>query len=134
MIRRPPRSTRTYTLFPHTTLFRSPGDPVRQAGRRPEKEYRTVSQSTPPGQNDSQGRPVRDTDREPADRVNPSFAGHHEQDTPDCDANPPFLRSDEEQRLKRKALGRPAGTLASLVVAAFFVYNLATSGEEEVAK
>src|SRR3546814_8512116 len=24
MIRRPPRSTRTYTLFPHTTLFRSP--------------------------------------------------------------------------------------------------------------
>src|SRR3546814_6268924 len=23
MIRRPPRSTRTYTLFPHTTLFRS---------------------------------------------------------------------------------------------------------------
>src|SRR3546814_7539622 len=28
MIRRPPRSTRTYTLFPYTTLFRSP--PVRE--------------------------------------------------------------------------------------------------------
>src|SRR3546814_16376855 len=26
MLRRPPRSTRTYTLFPYTTLFRSPGD------------------------------------------------------------------------------------------------------------
>src|SRR3546814_8485441 len=26
MIRRPPRSTRTYTLFPYTTLFRSPQD------------------------------------------------------------------------------------------------------------
>src|SRR3546814_5499394 len=25
MIRRPPRSTRTYTLFPYTTLFRSAG-------------------------------------------------------------------------------------------------------------
>src|SRR6059058_5748615 len=25
MIRRPPRSTRRYTLFPYTTLFRSPG-------------------------------------------------------------------------------------------------------------
>src|SRR3546814_15794203 len=25
MIRRPPRSTRTYTLFPYTTLFRSVG-------------------------------------------------------------------------------------------------------------
>src|SRR3546814_9029880 len=31
MIRRPPRSTRTDTLFPDTTLFRSPGNP---AGRR----------------------------------------------------------------------------------------------------
>src|SRR3546814_15281592 len=28
MIRRPPRSTRTDTLFPYTTLFRSPGDVV----------------------------------------------------------------------------------------------------------
>src|SRR3546814_17659989 len=27
MIRRPPRSTRTDTLFPYTTLFRSPYDP-----------------------------------------------------------------------------------------------------------
>src|SRR3546814_7267713 len=27
MIRRPPRSTRTDTLFPYTTLFRSPGSP-----------------------------------------------------------------------------------------------------------
>src|SRR3546814_18950519 len=40
MIRRPPRSKRTDTLFPHTTLFRSPGDPERaeslpdQAARR----------------------------------------------------------------------------------------------------
>src|SRR3546814_2611458 len=28
MIRRPPRSTRTDTLFPYTTLFRSAGDPA----------------------------------------------------------------------------------------------------------
>src|SRR3546814_8033648 len=28
MIRRPPRSTRTDTLFPYTTLFRSKGDPL----------------------------------------------------------------------------------------------------------
>src|SRR3546814_966621 len=28
MIRRPPRSTRTDTLFPYTTLFRSPTPPV----------------------------------------------------------------------------------------------------------
>src|SRR3546814_3747687 len=39
MIRRPPRSTRTYTLFPYTTLFRSSGSRTKfrsrtQAGRR----------------------------------------------------------------------------------------------------
>src|SRR3546814_5802636 len=28
MLRRPPRSTRTETLFPYTTLFRSMGDPA----------------------------------------------------------------------------------------------------------
>src|SRR3546814_5923185 len=28
MIRRPPRSTRTYTLFPYTTLFRSIGTKI----------------------------------------------------------------------------------------------------------
>src|SRR3546814_10873549 len=37
MIRRPPRSTRTYTLFPYTTLFRSPSRrsrPRRRSARR----------------------------------------------------------------------------------------------------
>src|SRR3546814_1663334 len=33
MIRRPPRSTRTDTLFPYTTLFRSPADRGGQPGR-----------------------------------------------------------------------------------------------------
>src|SRR3546814_8923642 len=49
-------------------------------------------------------------------------------------ANAPFLRSDEEQRLNRKALGFLAGIVVLLVVAAIFVYNSATSGEEEVRK
>src|SRR3546814_14687037 len=34
MKRRPPRSTRTDTLFPYTTLFRSPGHTIRRAARR----------------------------------------------------------------------------------------------------
>src|SRR3546814_3147966 len=37
MIRRPPRSTRTDTLFPYTTLFRSPGS---QATDRPSFQSR----------------------------------------------------------------------------------------------
>src|SRR3546814_1804445 len=32
MVRRPPRSTRTDTLFPYTTLFRSGGDRANRAG------------------------------------------------------------------------------------------------------
>src|SRR3546814_15769274 len=36
MIRRPPRSTRTDTLFPYPTLFRSPADPL--AGLAPARE------------------------------------------------------------------------------------------------
>src|SRR3546814_10576556 len=35
MSRRPPRSTRTYTLMPHTTLFRAPPD------RPPRKQIRS---------------------------------------------------------------------------------------------
>src|SRR3546814_7637848 len=34
MIRRPPRSTRTDTLFPYTTLFRSPQGPLHALLRR----------------------------------------------------------------------------------------------------
>src|SRR3546814_20122473 len=36
MIRRPPRSTRTYTLFPYTTLFRS----VDGGDKKPERIFR----------------------------------------------------------------------------------------------
>src|SRR3546814_3140142 len=35
MIRRPPRSTRTDTLFPYTTLFRSPRRPCSRTGSAP---------------------------------------------------------------------------------------------------
>src|SRR6056297_2188969 len=35
MIRRPPRSTRTDTLFPYTTLFRSPRHPRLRGTARP---------------------------------------------------------------------------------------------------
>src|SRR3546814_8728374 len=42
MIRRPPRSTRTDTLFPYTTLFRSPK-------RRPSRGVSASSRHRPPG-------------------------------------------------------------------------------------
>src|SRR3546814_4439152 len=50
MIRRPPRSTRTDTLFPYTTLFRSMPEHVPAAERESEramKEYVYVVRSNP---------------------------------------------------------------------------------------
>src|SRR3546814_12220110 len=40
MIRRPPRSTRTDTLFPYTTLFRSPGQKAVGGMKRSERNIR----------------------------------------------------------------------------------------------
>src|SRR3546814_4107212 len=42
MIRRPPRSTRTDTLFPYTTLFRSPHMPVATAPKQARLPFRII--------------------------------------------------------------------------------------------
>src|SRR3546814_9706546 len=52
MIRRPPRSTRTDTLFPYTTLFRSskpgsPGDPIGRYRRTTSSEEIMVRAASP---------------------------------------------------------------------------------------
>src|SRR3546814_17296284 len=47
MIRRPPRSTRTDTLFPYTTLFRSVRSPERAARRRKSKLNRREPRRPP---------------------------------------------------------------------------------------
>src|SRR3546814_10470896 len=50
-VRRPPRSTRTYTLLPYPTLFRSgPAHPDRRSGTLlvvPERQRRNVRQDAP---------------------------------------------------------------------------------------
>src|SRR3546814_15380889 len=51
MIRRPPRSTRTDTLFPYTTLFRSPHQP-------------RSGQETVRGMDAARGGPLMDRDRD----------------------------------------------------------------------
>src|SRR3546814_738944 len=59
MLRRPPRSTRTDTLFPYTTLVRSQG-PLRQAGLPAAEEARRGSGAPAPGE-----------DRREADETDP---------------------------------------------------------------
>src|SRR3546814_13951554 len=51
MLRRPPRSTRTDTLFPYTTLFRSTGGGRRRRrdlGRQPRQECRRRGETEDP--------------------------------------------------------------------------------------
>src|SRR3546814_3993222 len=49
MIRRPPRSTRTDTLFPYTTLFRSPGGEARCPAGRSKTFFRNLPRLPAPG-------------------------------------------------------------------------------------
>src|SRR3546814_1200164 len=59
MIRRPPRSTRTDTLFPYTTLFRSPGRPRKPKKNRPTpKTPRTRPSHTAPDEQPTGTDPV----------------------------------------------------------------------------
>src|SRR3546814_15165320 len=84
MIRRPPRSTRTDTLFPYTTLFRSADDrqstPVRARTRRLYARDRACAES-------SAGRPGdRRGQRSPA-------MAHGQRDRPQAE-----LRTDRQRR------------------------------------
>src|SRR3546814_18413285 len=58
IIRRPPRSTRTYTLFPFTTLFLSPGARDRQPGAQGH-QGNLDEQSEAPGGDSPQSGKVR---------------------------------------------------------------------------
>src|SRR3546814_11316032 len=105
MIRRPPRSTRTDTLFPYTTLFRSS---ARQAERKKGPEH-----GPDPGDDRAPDRPIKHTVREGHELGRKRHKGveHHEangsEDTPvapgeddvlarlDRDLPFPTARSDE---------------------------------------
>lgn len=65
----------------------------------------------------------------PSPTGNPYLAGAQAHAGPDLDAGAPVLRSNEDQRLNRKALGFLAGIIVLLVFAAVFIYRGATSDE-----
>src|SRR3546814_15041974 len=69
MLRRPPRATRTYSLFPYTTLFRSARGPVRlprglpgDRGQGPTAGHRRPHPVLPAARG-GPGTPVRAADR-----------------------------------------------------------------------
>lgn len=97
-----------------------------------------MNQNLPPNQT---GRPHDDDGFDPQrdpgqdDRgENPYYANQRSTPPPDLDANAPSLKSNELQRLNRKALIFLAGIVALLIVAAFWMFKSATSGKDEKAK
>src|SRR3546814_16198134 len=69
MIRRPPRSTRTDTLFPYTTLFRSESDPK----SLPRHPATSDPESLPP----MRGPCIRPPHRRPRDRKSTRLNSSH---------------------------------------------------------
>lgn len=96
---------------------------------------------TPPS--NSSDRPYDDGDPDPqpnrgpeapAQTGNPYYASQQGAAAPDLDANAPQLRSNDLQKLNRKALLFLAGIVLLLIVAAIWMFKSATSSKDEVAK
>lgn len=66
--------------------------------------------------------------------TNPYYAQHQAAGAPDLDAGTPLLRSNDVQRLNRKALVFLAGIVALLVVAAIWMFRSATAGSDDTRK
>lgn len=101
-----------------------------------------MNQNLPPNQtgrphdddgSDSQRDSYRDSDQGGRGE-NPYYANQRSAPPPDLDANAPTLKSNELQRLNRKALVFLAGIVALLIVAAFWMFKSATSGRDEATK
>ncbi len=68
------------------------------------------------------------------DTANPYYANQQRDESPDLDANAPQLKSNELQRLNRKALLFLSGIVLLLIIAAMWMFKSATSGKEEATK
>lgn len=66
--------------------------------------------------------------------ANPYYANQSSASAPDLDANAPLLKSNDLQRLNRKALLFLAGIIALLIVMTIWLVSSATSGDDEVVK
>ena len=94
----------------------------------------------PPGRSDEEGDSDfgrnRDQDADARDQANNPYYANQQGSAPppDLDAGAPQLKSNELQRLNRKALLFLAGIVALLVVAAFWMIKSAGSDDDKVVK
>lgn len=98
-----------------------------------------MSQNIPPN---TPGNPYEQDDQDPRSApppgadvgANPYYSNQHNAAQPDLDANAPLLKSNDLQRLNRKALVFLGGIVALLVLATVWMLKSATSGKEEQEK
>src|SRR3546814_18008101 len=106
MIRRPPRSTRTDTLFPYTTLFRSKADIIVEAALERE-QYRGADDEV-------ERRDRRDPEEYTVDQValfeRPELDDDHDRDDPGADADRQDARGDagaaDQERSEERRVGK----------------------------
>src|SRR3546814_18870690 len=90
MIRRPPKSTRTDTLFPYTTLFRSQGDPPDRPAVRGQCRFPRGAAAGGRRRPDRAGQPRLDPDGPPQPRgAAGAAAGRDRSRRPDSPAGRP---------------------------------------------
>lgn len=96
-----------------------------------------MSQNLPPNQpgnpDESGGTPENNSSYGYAG-ANPYYGQQATGPAPDLDANAPTLKSSDVQRLNRKALLFLGGIVLLLIVAALWMFNAATSGEDKKPK
>src|SRR3546814_16367764 len=99
MIRRPPRSTRTDTHFPYTTLFRSERDGIRARGEEHVGSGVFLGGGHPPGRKDRTQHVGQWHRRNglvlQTQRLEPAYVAAEDPsrgDAVDTDARPPFMR------------------------------------------
>src|SRR3546814_9750492 len=125
MVRRPPRPTRTDTLFPYPTLFRSRGDRATRAAEAGDGAGRSALCGSVPARLSASRRARGDRgerDRARADRHRRAGQGGRTGARP----QPRLLRGDEEARAVEMALGSEEHTsdLQSLMRLSYAVFCL----------
>src|SRR3546814_16424563 len=106
MIRRPPRSTRTDTLFPYTTLFRSAEAPHLAFAHRVEEELEVPQRPAERGEQvvqEQRGAPAIGVGRlaRPADELTRGAVAHDQEAAPDRIGDEPAEHDQAQSRQPR---------------------------------
>src|SRR3546814_8488205 len=132
MIRRPPRSTRTDTLFPYTTLFRSLRLGRQPFPNRPSSPPRRASHSTLPCRRYRQRNARRPTDSPHTSE--PPHGTICRPSSPHSGALPPSFRTTSDQPLTTNRSEEHTSELQSLMRISYAVFCLKKKKQTQYTK